>query len=269
MAEKHKYRMETFFEYLADLALRSRLRLLENYFTFDPAQYNGLFSDELLKLSPSSPEHRDALERMRGFNWTGYVAASVRNAGYRDQREVAERTHDICVKLLMGGLFRDYDERRHGAFDLRFKRSVANAIKNMAEKDRNRRRFIPSVPICQERDDDLPDRGADDSQDDERLIDDFHELVRSRLGTLGSAVLTARLQGREMKSLVGQPELGSPGRFQVKTIVQRVKSLAREFAQRRDDSGFLRDVERAFEREGATVRKRLATGAARQEFSPA
>ena len=42
---------------------------------------------------------------MRGFNWVGYIAKSVRNSGCRDQREVQERTHDIVVKLITGGLF--------------------------------------------------------------------------------------------------------------------------------------------------------------------
>jgi hypothetical protein len=45
--------------------------LIETYFSFDPPQYNQLFDDELQKLSASSPEHREALERMRNFNWVG------------------------------------------------------------------------------------------------------------------------------------------------------------------------------------------------------
>ena len=136
--------MITFYEYLSTLL--SRLRLIETYFSFSPPQYNELFEDELEKLSASSPEQRDALERMRGFNWVGYIAKSVRNSGCRDQREVQERTHDIVVKLITGGLFRDYDDQHHGPLDLRFKRAVANAIKNMVEKERNRRRFIPIAP---------------------------------------------------------------------------------------------------------------------------
>ena len=115
--------METFVEYLD---LLSRLWLLETYFTFDAAQYNRLFDDELAKLSASSPEHRQAIERMLGFNWVGYIAKSLRNAGYRDQREIQERAHDTAVKMLTGGLFSNYDEERHGSLDLRFKRSVAN-----------------------------------------------------------------------------------------------------------------------------------------------
>ena len=34
--------------------------------------------------------------------------------------------------------------------DLRFKRSVGNAIRNMVEKERNRRRWLPTVSIGQE-----------------------------------------------------------------------------------------------------------------------
>ena len=244
--------MKTICEFLSDVALFSRLT--EAYYSFNPQQYNQLFNDELGKLSVSSPEHRQAIERMRGFNWTGYVAKSLRNAGYRDQREVAERTHDIVVKLLLGGLFTNFDERLSGPLDLRFKRAVANAIKNMIEKERNRRRLIP---IGQARDDDLPDRMADDGE--EKVIEDFRQLVWNRLGQLGIAVLDARLAGEETKSLVGREDLGSPGRFVVKRVVGEVKALAREYAQRRGDAEFLRDIERAMGREEATIRKRLAT----------
>jgi len=55
------------------------------------------------------------------------------------------------------------------------------------------------------------------------------------------------------------------GRFQVKAIVQKVKALAREYAERLGNQAFLREIDRAFEREERTVQKRLATGAARQE----
>ena len=259
--------MITFYEYLD---LISRLRLIENYFTFDAAQYNQLFHDQLAKLSASSPEHREALERMRGFNWTGYVAASVRNAGYRDQREVQERTHDIVVKMLTGGLFRDYDERQHGPLDLRFKRAVANVVKNMVEKERNRRRSLPSVGIGNDFEpggitaDDLPDR-AGANGGDEKIIEDFRQLVRNRSGELGLAVLDARLHGQETKTLVGRQDLGTPGKYVVKRIVAEIKALARDYAQRLGDPAFLREIERAFQREEQTVQKRLATGAARRQ----
>ena len=59
--------MRTFLEWLADLDIVARLRLLETYFTFDAAQYNQLFANELEKLLQrvSDPAHRQVLERMR------------------------------------------------------------------------------------------------------------------------------------------------------------------------------------------------------------
>ena len=104
----HIYYMQTFWQWLSQLRL---CPLDETYFTFDPREYNELFDKELEKViaRTSDAKHRQALESMRGFNWMGYVAASVRNAGCRDQREVQERIHDMAVKLLMGKLFQGYD----------------------------------------------------------------------------------------------------------------------------------------------------------------
>jgi hypothetical protein len=261
--------METFLEWLRQSDLVARLRLIETYYSFDPAEYNRLFDDELTKLSASSPEHREALERMRDFNWVGYIAASLRNAGWSDQREVQERTHDIVVKLLMGKLFSGFSEESSGPFDLRFKRSVANGIKNLAERERNRRRFIPTVPIGQAfhpgavTADDLP-APASTGQQDDKLIQDFRQLVQARLGELGIAVLDARLAGEETKSLVGRPDLGSPGRYVIKRTVQEIKALAREYASGIGDPAFLRDIERAMDREETTVAKRRAAMAGRE-----
>ena len=200
---------------------------------------------------------------MRGFNWVGYIAQSLRNVGWQDQREVQERTHDIVVKLLMGKLFSGFSQETLGPTDLRFKRSVANAVKNLAERERNRRRLIPTVSIGQAFQpgavtaDDLPAR-ASPAQDDDKLIQDFRQVVRSRLGQLGIAVLDARLQGQETKSLVGRPDLGSPGRYVIKRAVQEIKALARQYASGIGDSAFLRDIQRAMGREETTVEKRRA-----------
>ena len=142
--------------------------------------------------------------------------------------------------------------------------------RNMVERDRNRRRFFPTISIGQRfqpgavTPDELPGRAAG-RQDDEQIIDDFRQVVRSRLGDLGIAVLDARLEGEETKSLIGRPDLGSPGRFVIKRVVQRVKALAREFAERRGDPAFVREIDRAMEREGATVQKRIRTTAARSD----
>ena len=262
-----KYFMQTFFQWLSYSEILAQLRLIETYFSFDPAQYNQLFDHELAKVSASSPEHQEALQRMRGFGWVGYIAKSLRNAGYRDQREVQERTHDVAAKLLMGTLFRGFNAGVSGPMDLRFKRAVANAIKNLVEKERNRRRLLPSVPIGQEFEpggvtaDDLPARQTPARGED--VIGRFRQLVRTRLGELGRAVLDARLAGQETKSLVGRADLGSPGCFVIKRVVQDIKGLAKEFAQTLGDPAFLREIERAMDREDATVQKRLSTTAAR------
>lgn len=258
--------MKTFLEWLVHADLLARLQLIETYYSFDTQQYNRLFDSELEKLvgRVSSPEHRAALERMQGFNWVGYIAQCVRHAGYRDQREVQERTHEIVVKLLMGGLFSSFDERTSGPIDRRFKCSVTNAIWNLVEKERNRRRFLPSVPIDQEFRPggvtDVADR-ASAGQDDDRLIQDFRRLVRNRLGELGLAILDARLDDEETQSLVGREDLGSPNRYALKKTVRDIKALARQYAGALGDPAFLRDIERAMGREEETVSKRRAAKA--------
>lgn len=263
---ENRYSMKTFVEWLAYTNLLVRLRLRETYYGVNSAQYNRLFEDELRKLMSkvSAPDHRAAIERMHGFNWVGYIAASLRHAGYQDQREVQEKTHDIVVKLLMGTLFRAFDERTSGPFDLRFKRSVANAIKNIVEKEKNRRRFFPSVSIHQKFGVvDLPGRMLV-GQEDDQTIQEFRRLVRNRLGQLAVAVLDARLADQETKSLVGRPDLGSPNLYAIKQTVQEIKTLAQQYALSLGDPAFLRSIERAMGREGATVEKRRATMAARQ-----
>ena len=258
--------METFWQWLA------QLKLIETYYGLDPAAYNSLFDAELERLiaRTSDPAHREALERMRGFRWLSYVAASVRNSGYRDQREIQEKAHDIVVKLLMGTLFRGFDETKHGEFDRRFRNSVGNAIRNLVELERNRRHYLPTVPIQQEFQpggvtaDDLPDHSPAPNDHDERLIQGFRNLVWRRLGGIGVAVLDVRLAGGEMKSLVGCKDLGSPGKWVVKKTVQEIKELAREYARSLGDPAFLHDIEKAMGREEATIEKRRASMKARQ-----
>jgi len=246
--------MQTFWQWLSQLR--------ETYFSFDAQAYDQLFDDELEKVIArvGAPAHRQALEHLRGFDWLAYVSSWVRHAGFRDQREVQERTHDIVTKLLTGTLFRGYDQKVHGPMDLRFKCAVKNAVRNLVQKERNRRRLIPSVPIAQEFTpgsvtvNDLPAPPARD--DDERIIHGFRELVRRRLGDLAVAVLDVRLEGGETKSLVGSPALGSPGKWVIKKVVVGIKALAREFF--RDDPELLRKVEKAMAGESETVGKRRA-----------
>ena len=136
-------------------------------------------------------------------------------------------------------------------------------------KEKTRRRYLPSVPIAQEfvpgcaTPDDLPAPPAQDDDDHEKVIHDFRELVRRRLGDLALAVLDARLSGEETKSLVGCVSLGSPGKWRIKMLVQEIKRLAREYAASLGDPELLRGIERAMGSESETIRKRRAAMAAR------
>ena len=106
--DTHTYRMQTFCQWLSQLR--------ETYFTFDTKQYNRLFDDalETLLQRVRVPAHRQILEGLRDFDWIANIAASVRHAGFHDQREVQERTHDIAVKPLVGKLFTGFDEGQSG-----------------------------------------------------------------------------------------------------------------------------------------------------------
>lgn len=249
------------------------LLLREN---FDPAAYDDLFNKEVDAVLPTlrNTEDRNRLAAMRGRSWTNYIAACLRNAGFREQGDLEERIHDVVVKLLVspGGLFRGYDERRHGPLDLRFKRSVANAVKNVVEKENNRRKYLPSVPLRTEftpggvRAEDLSARPEQDH--DDTIIDKFRNFLQMRHGDLAVAIFNARLEGRQMKDLVGLPELDRPGRYVVKRAVQQIKSLAREYAQALDKPEFLWRVERLLNAEAETVARRTTTTRRRRAGNP-
>jgi len=244
-----------------------RLFLREN---FDLAAYNDLFNKEVDAVLPTlrNTDSHNRLASLRS-GWTNYIAACLRNAGFRDQGQLQELIHDIVVRLLVspGGLFRGYDESRHGPLDLRFKRSVANAVKNVVAKEQNRRRYLPSIPIGNDfvpggvTADDLPapSKPNHDPNHDPRLIDRFRTMLQSRLGDLAVGIFNARLEGQETKSLVGLSELGQPGRWVVKRVVQQIKALAHDYAQTLDDPDFLSQVERLMDTEAATIARRIAT----------
>ncbi|MGO9109100.1 MAG: hypothetical protein ACLP9L_07705 [Thermoguttaceae bacterium] len=236
------------------LNFRLWLLLHEN---FDPAAYDDLFNKELDAVLPTlrNPEERKRLAAMRGMAWTNYIAAALRNGGFREQGQLEELIHDVVVKLLVspGGLFRGYDERRHGSLDLRFKRSVSNAVKNVAEKEKNRRKYLPGGIGVE----DLPARS--EPNHDSKLVERFRAKLQSRLGDLAVKIFDARLEGRQMKDLIGLPELGRSGRFVVKRTVQEIKTLAHEFAEVLGDADFLWQVERLMDAEAATIARRTAT----------
>ncbi len=161
---------------------------------------------------------------MMDFSFTNYIAAALRNSGFTNQDDVQEKTHQIVIGMLVapGGLFANYDETKHGPLEARFKRSVSNAIMNITQKERNRQRYLPTIPIHTVS---VPGEPTGD----ERVIAGFRSLVGERLGPLGLAVLDTRLAGEPTKSLVGASELGSPSGHLVKRIVRRIKSLAGDY----------------------------------------
>jgi hypothetical protein len=226
----------------------------------DRTAYNDLFRQELENLLSrlTDPIQRQHAEAMRDFDWVRYVAGSVRRSGINSQEEIDEKIHEIAIRMLVspGGLFRDYDERRHGPFPLRFKRTLANTLKNLLERERNRRRYIPSVPIRQEfvpggvTADDLVSRG--EPEGDPKLLDEFRELVRRQLGAIALRVFDARLEGIEMKTLPGVSSC------MVKKSVQEIKALARKYALAVGDPSLLRQVERLMAAEEMTLQRRKA-----------
>ncbi len=142
--------------------------------------------------------------------------------------------------------------------------------RKMVESGRNRRRLLPMTSIGQEftpggvPPDDLPAKSA--QEDDSKVVEDFRELVRRRLGGLGLAVLHARLDGIETKSLVGCTSLGSPGKWTIKKVVSGINELAKQYAALLDDPEMLRRVEKAMAAESETIGKRRVATAMRQGF---
>jgi hypothetical protein len=228
---------------------------------FDRQAYNDLFRQELERLLSrlTDPTQRQHAEAMRDFDWTRYIAGAIRrSAGITSQDEIDEKVHEIAIRMLVspGTLFRNYDERRHGPFPLRFKRTLANTLKNSAERERNRKRYIPSVPIRQEfvpggiTADDLVARGT--PEDDPRLLDDFRELVKRQLGAIPVRIFDARLEGIEMKNVPGVSS------YTVKKTVQEIKALAKKYAIAVGDPSLLRQIEHLMAAEEMTVQRRKA-----------
>lgn len=193
------------------------------------------------------------MTELRGFDWGAYIARSLARAGFRGD-DVQEHFHEIVVKLLLspGRLFQGWEPSRHGPLDRRFKASVWNAIKNIAEKRKNYRRLMvsadPSVMAHTH-----PARSAYSG-----VLDDFRQLVAQRLGALAAAVLDTRLEGGDVKNLVGRIEYGSPTSYAIRREVSAIKELAHRFAAQSGDPAFLAAVERAMAGEAATVAKRVA-----------
>lgn len=229
------------------------LALVEVSSLFDRAAYNALFEKEVRRLMQQFPDQQRLLTPTLSLDWIGYIAKSLRNAGFRDH-DLDPLTHEVVVKLLVspGGLFRNWDGQ---PLDARFKVAVRNAVINAAQKQMNQRRF----PVVSVQQDVEPSQiAARSGVSDTQTIEAFRDFVRERLGYFGLAVLDLRLSGGDVKTFVGSDEFGRPTSYRIKNVVQSIKKLAEEFAQQQGDENFVRQVQRAMADEDQVVQRRVA-----------
>ena len=229
------------------------LRLSEVSELFDRQAYNALFNRELTALAHqrTTPDQQQRLEQLRGFDWVGYIDKSLRNAGFKEH-DLDELAQAVVVKLLIqpGQLFRGWTDQ---PLDRRFKASVRNAVLNLVEKRRNRRRLLPSTPIANRFEPGSAHELPIARQSNGTLIDEFREFLRQQLGDHAVAVFDHRVEGRDTKEFVGQDGMTS---YRLKLTVQAIKSAARQFAE--GDPAFLAMVDRALAAEEKTFGKRRA-----------
>ncbi len=249
--------MLAFIEWVVYRDALDQLRFLEAAEFFRPQDYNAVFEAELEKLliRIHDPDARRQLESLGDFDWANYIVRSLARAGIRGE-DVQENLHDITIRLLLspGKLFRGWEPSRHGPLERRFRASVWNAIRNIAEKRSNYRRWMVAVDptsIAERNPAREPSSG---------VLEQFRRLVMEKLGKLAAAILDWRLEGRQTKEMVGKPEFGSPSKYNIKREVQAIKHLAHQFAAQSGDPAFLARVERAIAGEAETVAKRQAAG---------
>jgi hypothetical protein len=254
--------MALFMDWLVYRDAATLLRLLEHAEFFDPKSYNPVFEAELDKLIAriSDPGLRQQVAKLHNMDFGNYVARSLKRAGFKGDDAIQENLHQICIRLLVkpGGLFRHWNPQKHGPLERRFRASVWNAIRKIAEKNRNyRKRMTATDPAVMAQT--HPGRQAYSD-----VVDKFRQLVARKLGPLASGILDQRLRGEESKTLVGQPELGSPSAYILKREVGEIKKLAHQFAVQSGDPAFLGKLEKAMTAEAETVAKRKAAVAGRQ-----
>ena len=253
--------MNTFLDWFNQLDAAGLLQLLEAALYFDPESYNSVFQRELEALLNRITDEgaRQEIMDLQGFDWAGYILNSLKRAGIRDEDAQQEDFHQIVVRLLVspGKLFH-WNPGEHGPLERRFKASVWNNIRNIVEKNRNRRKWMQNADPVE-----IAERTPQRASHSQEIIDLFRKLVRQRLGELALAILDQRLAGKETKNLVGNVEFGMPSAFSVKRTVGEIKELAQRFAARIGDSDFANMVSKAMERESATIEKRKMAMAAK------
>jgi hypothetical protein len=254
--------MIAFIEWIAHRDVATLLRLLERADYFAPDQYNLAFVQGLndLQARIHDAAAREQIEALRDFDFANYISRSLQRAGFRGD-DLQEHFHNLVVRLLVkpGKLFSGWNPKQHGPLERRFFRSVRNGIINIAEKARNRRKWMTATdPVT------MAGMFAGHSSHSSSLIDQFQQLVGQRLGKLAAAILDLRLSGGDMKELVGRADLGGPSMYSIKREVRAIKEMAQRFAAESDDPAFIAKMQHAMDAEAETVAKRQRSVTARQ-----
>lgn len=227
-------------------------RLFEVSQEFPKGEINSLFRQQLERQTSEigSNEALRQVTELAGFDYVGYIARSLRNAGFPDD-QIDPLTQDVVVRLLVkpGQLIAGWDG--NSPLMARFKTSVKNATINLAQQRRTRRRSIPAMSLSgdEEAAMDIP---APQPQS-ETLIQAFREFLREKHGQPAVDVFDERLAGGETKALIGRPRLETS--YRIKQVVQVIKRAAEEFGK--GDPEFLAMVRRAMEEEAETVGRRF------------
>lgn len=228
------------------------LDLLEVSGEFPRGEFNALFRQQFARRvsQVGTEEAQQQLIQLHDFDWIGYLARSLRSAGFKDA-DIDPMAHDVVVKLLVQGqLFPGWDGK--SPLIARFKVATKNAILNQVEKRQVRRRRIPATSIHD--DDGVAKNLPAQAPTSNSLIDQFRDYLRRHFGAAAVEVLDQRLEGGEVKDLIGQP--GMETSYRLKQLVQSIKQAAEEFAA--GDESFLSMVRRAMASEAETVGRRFA-----------
>lgn len=233
--------MKTFQEFVwLRMPLDYLLREITEYFPKKGMQ--DLFDREVLRLreNTADPAVLRSLDEFQQIDVPGYIDSALRRAGFHES-ERDPLVHDLCVKLLMGGFFRDWSGQSLVA---RFKVSVRNAITSLRSRAAKRRR----------RQADLPDDLAIAPKADQELVGEFRQFLRMRFGDAVVRVLDHRLTGTgDTKDLVGSPGLETS--YKVKRAVADLKEAIRMWAG--DDPELTQRIERLVARERKTFDRRF------------
>lgn len=235
--------MAHFINYLVEHGLWSEV-LSE----FPRGQINALIARQVDEAIPliTDPEVRSDALTFSNMDYVAYIDRSLLSAGFVDEVARDELVSDLISKMLVspGGLVSRW--RRDAPLSYRFKRAVKNWIATMSERASRRRRRFRELPNDQ--------TAREQPRDDDDLITDFRRWLKAQHGMPAVVVFNARLEGRDIKDLIGTA-IGVPSSYALKRIVQQIKSAVVRWAG--TDPAFQVKVRRLMDAEAATVAKRF------------